>query len=654
MTQAASFKDKFKSGFAVFKWELKSCKNTLIVFSVISSVVIAIVLTLSVVVGSLNVLDYTGYNYNNLQTSLSLFQVIASYLVFMLNAVFTIIYTIRIFSYLHNKRKADLYGSMPISRRTFFVSKTISAYILSIVPTLFFFGVISIISVLFGQPVEPEVARLYVKLLLGAIANISFYALLAVCCGTTLNSVLSFVGINFAYPLSAMFIRGTIKAFFIGMPTSQYSSSFIMKALNSLAAYDGTNIIYWLIFTAVCLFLGILLVKKRKAECAQTSFAYRLPCYIVEILISFIIGMFLGMLFGSLNVLSYGLLGFIFGFILGSVPAYIITHLILYKGFKRVFKSAIPYGATVVTVILLVTFCNFDFFGYNSFVPKEESVKSAGLIDLSKCCCADTESAFGLADMASDDYEDSDNIKTIINFHNSAVQLADKESNEKFGSVWINLMLSNIPSEYMGGYCVSYRLQNGQITYRYYDPALIYSNLFGGDDSELHTAALEKITSSCEYLKNYSSIMNKSVDSIEQLSLSFDNNGSYSDSFYDSQIYVAYNHLVDKKQAAEDRKKILEAYRQDVEEKGVKDSSKSFCLLSVSFSSGDVSNRGALWQQMSSLLTPDITLPEDAVVYSDYTNTIAALREIGIINSDNSVNTDGDYFKSYSSYSIGY
>ena len=396
MTQTVSFSEKFKSGFALFKWELKSCVGTLTVFSILASTFIAITLTLALVTGYSEAVSDDGFDYSQVQTALTVFQYVAGYLVFFLNAIFTIVYTVRIYSYLHNKRKADLYGSMPISRRTFYISKTVSAYILSVVPTMFFFSIINIVSVCFGQPVVPDVAMLYVKLLLGAIACISFYGLLAVCCGTTLNSVLSFIAINFAYPVAALFIKGTIKAFFIGMPTNQYNSSFIMKALNPLSAYEGTHIIYWLIFTALCLFLGIWLVKKRRAECAQTSFAYHLPCYVVEILVSFIIGMFLGTLFGSLNVMLYGYAGFIFGFVLGSVPAFIITHLILYKGFSKLWKSAITCAAMAVTVIALVGFCNFDFLSYNRLVPAEDNIKSAGLIDMSDCFFAKTKGALDL------------------------------------------------------------------------------------------------------------------------------------------------------------------------------------------------------------------------------------------------------------------
>ena len=641
MTQTVSFSEKFKSGFALFKSELKSCVRTLIVFSLIAAVFITFALTLCIV-GGFSAGNNYKFDFENLQNAITVFQYVAAYFVFFLNAVFTIVYTIRIYSYLHNKRKADLYGSMPISRRTFYISKTVSAYILSITPALFFFGIISIISVGFGVPVTADVAMLYVKLLIGAIACISFYGLLAVCSGTTLNTVLSFIAINFAYPISTLYIRGTIKAFFWGMPTNQYNSSFIMKALNPLAAYDGTNIIYWLIFTAVCLFLGIWLVKKRKAECAQTSFAFYLPCYIVELLIAFILGMFVGVIFGSMNVLFNGYLGFIFGFTLGSVPALIITHLILYKGFAKFWKSAIIYGGLAVTVVALMAVCNFDFFGYNSYIPAEEDVKSAGLIDLDNCYCAHSKGALGLANMASDDYDDSKNIETIIKFHQSVDKASKRESYEKFGSVWMNMLYGSISSEYLNdSYCIAYRLNNGMLTYRYYTSITDY---YYNDHQAVNLTYAEKIIASDTYFMNYSKIMNSDVSTINSLEFSFHfaNNDAEFDSY--NNVIIAENENVDAKTAKSDRELVIEAYLKDIEEKGREDKNKITGDLYLSFEP-EVTNDGSLLNTLAGIIDGGYSNPELLAVYSDYTNTIDALKEIGVLNENNRLDKNGKYYQ---------
>lgn len=90
--------------------------------------------------------------------------------------------------------------------------------------------------------------------------------------------------------------------------------------------------------------------------------------------------MFLGVLFASVNVLG-GYAGFVFGFILASVPVYIIVHLILYRGFSKLIKTSIPLGTLIVFSCVGVALCCFDAFGYNSYVPKTQDIKSAGFYD---------------------------------------------------------------------------------------------------------------------------------------------------------------------------------------------------------------------------------------------------------------------------------
>ena len=406
MTQTLSFRDRLRKGFTVFKWDLRNCSGALLIFAILATVFAAIVLTLSLTFGIANATEeYTqALDFEKLKDAVMAFQLITTYGIFYLNAVFTIIYTIRIYSYLHNKRKADMYGALPIGRRTFFIAKTVSAYLLSVVPTLFFFGIIAVISLCLGQPLLLETAGVFVQLLIGAIASISFYALLSICCGTTVNAVLAFVAVNFAYPIAALFIKGTIRAFFYGMPTNLYNNSFIMKALNPLAAYEGSNILYWLIFTASCLALAVWLVKKRPAECAQNSFAYYLPAYLVKLLVSFIIGMFLGTVFGGLDVFGFPLIGFIFGFTLGSVPAYLIAHIIFYRGLNRFPRTLIAFGAMSAAVFAAIAFCFFDFVGYTAFVPVLQDVKSAGVVELGDCYYTGKTSVWNIAQMAADDY----------------------------------------------------------------------------------------------------------------------------------------------------------------------------------------------------------------------------------------------------------
>ena len=122
MTQKTSFKSRMKQAFSFFRSDLRACTPLLVVFGLISAVTVVICYTICVVLGddmtftgallSLNFLGVT----NSGTGIIEIFQYSSANLIYLISIIFTIIYTVRIYSYLHNKRKADLYGSLPIGR----------------------------------------------------------------------------------------------------------------------------------------------------------------------------------------------------------------------------------------------------------------------------------------------------------------------------------------------------------------------------------------------------------------------------------------------------------------------------------------------------------------------------------------------------------
>lgn len=510
MTQKTSFKSRLKQALSFFLSDLKSCNTFLIVFAIISAVVITVCLTICLVLGNdstfsmmLSSLSFAGITNSGIG-EMELFQYTSASLIYLISIVFTIIYTVRIYSYLHNKRKADLYGSLPIGRATLFITKSASAYLMSIIPAIFFLSVISIISVCSGHSVVTDLTKLFPEMCMGTLASIAFFGLIAVCCGTMLNSVLMFVAVCIAYPLSAIFIKGIIVGCFDGFFVGIFKDSIIMNALNPLAAYDGINVIYWLIFSAVCLVLAAFLARKRKAERAQSAFAFHLPCYIIKVLVSFLAGMFLGVLFGSVNVLG-GFGGFVFGFILASVPVYIIIHLILYRGFSKLVKTAIPLGALIVVSCVGVALCCFDSFGYNSYVPKVKDIKSAGFFEEgSNFQNLDKVTNSSLRNMA-DDVTDKETITFITNSHSNLINKRNYSIQNKFKNTWVSMFTDNFlffSKELSQPYCgYAYKLNDGRIITRaynrfnaFYDTDAIYDD----DNTD--------IINSKGYIKTYSPI----------------------------------------------------------------------------------------------------------------------------------------------------
>jgi ABC-2 type transport system permease protein len=685
MTSTASFKEKFKQAFSFFRWELKSCAGTLTVYAILTGVFMTIVLTLCLVLGLTGVntdiladtCEYVSKDEIFAQAVQS-FQNISTGIIFLMTIIFTVIYTIKVFSYLHNKRQADLYGSMPVSRATLYLAKSASAFIFSIVPAMVFMGIVAVVSFILGYALPAEIVMNCVKMLMGTLACIAAYGLVAVCCGTTINSVVMFLALCIAYPIAALFVKGVAGGFFVGFYTGGLNESFVMNALNPLDAYAGTNIIYWLVFTAVCVVAGVFLIKKRKAERAQASFAYYLPCHIVKLLISFIAGMFLGVLFGSLNVLGNGMLGFVFGFVLAGVPAFIVCHLIFYKGFSQLIKTSIPLGGLVVVVIGAMFLCNADIFGYNSYIPEAENVASAGFLDFSECYIEDEQDIYSIAKSSSADFTSDEDIKTIVELQGKMLDRLEFTSRNKFCNVWSSIINDIIGEDV---YTFDYTLKDGRTVTRVYSETFmdsvfdgIYDDIYDDYYDSYYNSYYEfkhqtnKIKATKTYQEKYGVMMNVKAEYLSNMDIyGYDED---EEAVYNETIKTYdYNTLNDNKKEVVNN--IIEAYRKDFE---ADESSIDTALYTVAsgYIGGsdwnmvgitcpdavceiDIQYSKYLLEETSNLSFSSMLLSGSAVYYSDYgqetivvpksyTNTIAALKDAGILNDDMTVNGESyDY-----------
>lgn len=681
MTSTVSFKDKFKQAFSFFQWELKSCAGTLTIYSILTAVFMVIILTMCLVIGAqvdanadisnemyIGGAGFIGFSnsilpdlaeledYSVLALAKAVFQILSFNMVQFMTVIFTVIYTVKVFGYLHNKRQTDMYGSMPVSRITLFFSKSATAFVFSVAPAMVFLGIIAIISIALGVPLLNYNAMAFVRIIMGSLACISAYGLIAVCCGTTINSIIMFIVVSVAYPLSALFVRGVMDSFYIGSNSDYLNNSFIMKAFCPLSAYDGTNIIYWLIFTAVCLAASAYLVRKRKAERAQSSFAYYLPCHIVKVLVSFLAGMFLGVLFGSLNVFGYGYAGFVFGFILASIPAFIVCHLIFYHGFRKLVRTSVSLGVLIVVAVGAMAFINFDVTGYNKFSMNVDDIESAGFIYGEDCYYDSDKMSFSdLLKNASTDYDDKTRISNTVQLHKYVFDKNNRTSSEKFVSTWVAILKS--ASDYdlweWDYQAFSYKMKDGSVITRAYDTtdfdpmydrALAVDETTGKSMNEL----MEGIVCTKEYQEKYSAFMNADCNAITQMYVC--------DALTDFELSSSYTQysIENTQKYLEDRKKILEAYKKDFEADS-KDIEWAlhYVLSSDVILGGSSGLRSGYYEYKDYVCVLEIYYQSDASMYEiqeqlvvpkSYTNTIQALKDAGILNADSTANSDSPYY----------
>jgi ABC-2 type transport system permease protein len=405
MTSTTSSKNSFKQGLSVFLWTLRSSKATIIVylslltFSCISNFILnAGVNGLAVTVGS------------SLTLIPLLSQVVCTEI---LALVFAFILSIQGFGYLHNKRKTDMFGSLPVTRRTLFFSKMISTIVISVVPMLI---VLFSLNIIYANADVSDVFSIEttISALVCVIANVAFFGLMSVCCGKTSDTIVSTVVINCAYPVLMFMFQILPASFLYGyVPNFNVYLTFALSPIFGVSSY-----IYWIVFSAICIAGSFFLIKHRKAESAQSHFAFKLPFIAVKLILSLACGIVFAYLFslllGSGATILESYLSFWLGMILGSFVAYVVIHIILAHGVKGFLKGLIPYGAMLVVFAGVFLVLDNGMFGFESYVPKAEDVKSVNFDSVNTV----VDNGKTIADYNS---EDKEFIAQVINAHQKVV-----------------------------------------------------------------------------------------------------------------------------------------------------------------------------------------------------------------------------------------
>ncbi len=298
------------------------------------------------------------------------------------------------FNHLHKKSLVDMVYSLPITIKDRFFSNFLSGLTTYIAP---YIGamIISLIINALGLALNKEWNRTFggytdelVKLMVIGLFIMLFVYVLSVfittCCGTLFESTAYIFIINILIPAS-------IAIFFLSMASDLYGISIdktVISAIKYTSPIGGlffigevvsegnyglfniNNFLTWLgIYTLVISALFVLtyfLYKKRKAEDVSKPFVYNLLYYIIISLVTFDILVFI---MNDDNL--------IIPLLILSAVVYLIFEVVKNRGFKKIHRTAIRFGATAVSIFILTSIISStNFFGIEYYVPSENMVKS--------------------------------------------------------------------------------------------------------------------------------------------------------------------------------------------------------------------------------------------------------------------------------------
>ena len=418
MTSTTSSSNK---NFAkLFKWAFARNKSIIIVYSIL--MVIGIIIDLYIT----SVVTRDSSNYNPIDMEIRANGTLGnvSIMIAQLGAVLlSIISAVHTFSFLHNKRSTDMFGSIPATRTTLYFSHLLAGIVSVSIPftagslavtgftcrSLTFLGY-DLMIILFG--------------LLGIIAVYSFTTLIAYACGTASDTNIITLGSNAIYigvvavfwSIACLMIPGTsfphvfntpVMTLLAPMGFCYYLDSYLFS--NQMTALAAT-LVWIILFIAVVILLGIFAAKRRKAETAQNEFNIKWLPIVIKSGISVLGGGFAGLCAATgLNSGFSNMYAFAFWYIVIGFASFFILHLIFSRGLKgKLLPSLFAYLGTTVAALAII-FAMTTGLGIDTFVPASSNVSYVSM---------------GYDGIQ---YTDPENVETVTEIHKTIVEGLQKQ-----------------------------------------------------------------------------------------------------------------------------------------------------------------------------------------------------------------------------------
>lgn len=299
--------------------------------------------------------------------------------------LFCAVLCVWLFGYMQKKRSVDLYHALPVGRVPLLLGRWCAGLTVLFVPVILDFVSMQVIGAAYGVSVtdgaQPPLVSMLWVLLMGAAA-FTFCMFMMICAGTTLDAVLSAVGINAGYPLlilcvytiAGMLLPGFYGDAFQHLGVLTLFAPFAAAFVAVLQVQPVWFLIWWIVLTALLLTGSVLLYRRRRSESAEDNFAFPLPKFVVRFLVTAVGGLGFGLILSEASNTA-----FFIGVLFGSLATHVIIEVIYSRGFQQLKKSFAWYGVFAVMFIAFFGVLCTGLFGYDTRIPDASQVESVSV-----------------------------------------------------------------------------------------------------------------------------------------------------------------------------------------------------------------------------------------------------------------------------------
>lgn len=290
------------------------------------------------------------------------------------------------FAYLHSKRKVDFYHSLPVRRELLYSVQFAGGLLMMGGTYLLNVLIMLAVSCSYGVPLETAAGAA----LWGWLANMLYfflmYAVTVTAVMLTGNLIVSILGdgiLFFFLPAVLFVLESYCNAFFqthfSGSPGFHFTdavrwSSPLAAYIYAIADGSGLGMVLALLAALAISLLGLELYRLRPSEAAGRAMAFGRTQAWIRLVIVAGSGLMGGLFFWAVQSRTFWAL---FGAVAGAVLSHCVVEIIYHFDFKKLFSHRLQLGLSVAAVVLAVLSFRYDWWGYDSWLPEKEQVKSA-------------------------------------------------------------------------------------------------------------------------------------------------------------------------------------------------------------------------------------------------------------------------------------
>lgn len=388
--------------------------------------------------------------------------------------ILAIVIALNVTSYMHNRKAAIFYNSIPIERLHLFATQYLSG-LAYFIPVFAFSYILSIIIMPFRNAIAIN-TEYYLGALFFFLLIYSFIILCANIGGTYLNSLLAAGFLCAVLPSVFYVFFAFVESFyrftsvygitdspfweFIYYPIIIYFPQVFVAHENLTAL----NCIFMLIFAAGMTCLAYLFSRLTKTENAEKPFYFEKFLSVFKYSVLTLLIILSGIIFYMWSNSSF--LFLIIGIAFGGFLAFLLVNLIIYKNMRKVFKGIKQFLILAVCTGLIAGVVSADIFGIDKYIPEASKVDEIYYEQWNYNCSYDF--SYELNGFINSDYyrnyynrntitlKDPETIQLVNDIFTSALK-SERSSSSMYMSN-VNFGIDPLAS-YNGA--ISYKLKNG-------------------------------------------------------------------------------------------------------------------------------------------------------------------------------------------------